>query len=131
VKTWQCFRPFLFNSLLHYYLISFIKILHSSSIRPSSNFSMRISELELRKSNNYIVSSFVDFIYSFHFLYFMKFKEANKSNIYRYMIYDEEQLTFHIMHYANKLSIKIYKCEIASNVLLKYKSKVIKKIHFF
>jgi hypothetical protein len=29
------------------------------------------------------------------------------------------------MHYGKKLSMKIYKCEIASNVLLKYESKVI------
>jgi hypothetical protein len=49
LKTWQCFRPFIFSSLLHYNLISFIKILHSSSIRPNSNFSTCISELELRK----------------------------------------------------------------------------------
>jgi hypothetical protein len=32
-----------------------------------------------------------------------------------------------MMHYVNKLSMKMYKCEIASNVLLKYESKVIFK----
>jgi hypothetical protein len=31
-----------------------------------------------------------------------------------------------MMHYVNKLSMKIYKCQIASSVLLKYESKVIK-----
>jgi hypothetical protein len=34
------------------------------------------------------------------------------------------------MHYINKLSMKIYKCEIASNILLKYESKVIEKKSF-
>lgn len=35
-----------------------------------------------------------------------------------------------MMNYVNKLSMKIYKCEIASNVLLKYESKVIFKNSF-
>jgi hypothetical protein len=36
-----------------------------------------------------------------------------------------------MMHYVQKLSMKIYKCEIASNVLLNYESKVIFKNSLF
>ncbi len=45
---------------------------------------------------------------------------------YKYMMY-YAILTFHMMHYANKLLMKICKCKIASNVFKECKSKALKK----